>query len=63
MKKVIVTENGIKEIELTPEEIAQLEEQNVLQELEYLLKPSTQEIEQAEFELKVIETLLMLGVI
>lgn len=63
MKKAIVTKSGVREIELTPEEIAQLEEQQALQEFEQSLQQPQEIIEDAEFELKLILKLSEWGIL
>lgn len=63
MKKTIVTKSGLFFEDMTVDEIAQLEEQQALQEFEQSLQPSSEDLEQAEFELKTIELLINLGVI
>lgn len=63
MKKIIVTKNGIQEIDLTPKEISEIEEQQLLYELEQSLQPQQEEIEDAEFELKLIAKLAEWGII
>lgn len=63
MRKAIFENGVLTYIDLTTEEIAQLEEQQALQEFEQSLQPSQDDLERAEFELKTIEILITLGVI
>ena len=64
--KLVITKDGIQEVDFTPEEIAQRELDRIAQEEQALLDsliPTPEEIEQAEFELKTITLLMEVGLI
>ena len=64
--KLVVTKDGIIEQQFTPEEIAQRELDRQHAEEQALLdslKPSPEEIKQAEFELNCLNLLMEVGLI
>lgn len=64
--KLVITKDGMKELQFTPEELARREADRLAAEEKALLDsliPTSEEIEQAEFELNCLNLLMEVGLI
>lgn len=63
MKKLVVNNGIATYVDLTAGEVEQIQEEELLNDFEQSLQLSTNEVEQADFEIKIITLLIELGVI